>query len=77
MTKKDFEMVADVIKEMPSCSPNLRAQKESVARSFAERFAQINPRFNLAIFAKACGLELYQGPHDAAPVIVYKASDYQ
>lgn len=70
MTKKDFELVAAVIASYPEFAPTLRAAKVSFAAVFAERFAQVNPRFNIAIFAKACGLETVNG------AIVYRAAEY-
>lgn len=70
MTKKDFELVASIIASYPDHAPSLRTAKVSFANSFAERFAQVNPRFNLAIFAKACGLEVMNG------TIVYRVADF-
>lgn len=55
MTKKDFEFIASVIHNMPSHADSLRAQRQSCAAAFAERLAEINPRFNRERFLEACG----------------------
>lgn len=60
MTKKDFELVASVIASYPDFSPSLRTSKVSFAASFAKRFTQVNPRFDVTIFAKACGLAVHE-----------------
>lgn len=57
MTKKDFELVADVIKSMPGFAPSLRDQKASCAQAFAARLTLINPRFDRERFLKACGVQ--------------------
>lgn len=56
MTKKHFQIIAETIAAMPSFAPNLRAQKESCARAFADRLARENPRFDRARFLAACGV---------------------
>lgn len=56
MTKKHFELVARVIKSMPSFAPTLRAQRASCANAFADEFERENPRFDRARFLAACGV---------------------
>lgn len=51
MTKKDFELTAEVLRGI---SPK-RTRKECADR-FASRFAYINPRFDRERFFSACGL---------------------
>lgn len=57
MTKKDFEFIARVIAGMPDHAPTLRAQKASCARAFADALEKENPKFNTALFLKACNLK--------------------
>jgi len=52
MTRKDFELIADVIKGMED--PKAR---ESAAQAFADRLRLVNPRFNRARFMEACNVE--------------------
>lgn len=56
MTRKDFELIADVIAKMPSFAPNLRAAKASAASAFADRLKLVNPLFDRARFMEACGV---------------------
>ena len=49
-TKKDFQLVADVTKNI-----NDKDTRQSVAMNFAHRFAADNPRFDISRFVKACG----------------------
>lgn len=56
MTKKNFELVAATINSLPSFSATLRAQKLSVANTFADRFAKEFPRFDRDKFIQACGV---------------------
>ena len=55
MTKKHFQLIADIIIGMPVHAPSLRTAKRSAALSFADRFALEFPRFNRTFFLKACG----------------------
>lgn len=52
---RHFAFIAAVIAAMPSHAASLRAQKSSVANSFAEACARTNPRFDRRRFMKACG----------------------
>ena len=56
MTKKHFEFIASTIAAMPDFADSLRNQKASCARAFADALQKENPKFNRAIFVKACSL---------------------
>lgn len=62
MTKKDFEVIAQVLRdsrpEHNGSRDAFRATEQInvVSIAFADRFAQMNPRFNRAIFLRACGV---------------------
>ncbi len=53
MTKKDFELIAAVIKDLPL----KRADREAVARTFGARLLSTNPRFQFERFMSACEVE--------------------
>ena len=55
MTRKQFQIIANIIAAMPTHKPSLRAQKRSCALAFANGLAKENPRFNLDKFLAACG----------------------
>lgn len=55
MTKKDFQLIADIIKAMPDFAPSLRAQKDACAKAFADKLATTNPLFDRKRFLAACG----------------------
>jgi hypothetical protein len=61
MTRKDFQLIADVIKASNSklASPLHAAASsalhEELAYAFAAALTKANPRFNQALFLKACG----------------------
>lgn len=48
MTKKDFELIARIIRSLPSCV------REMVANYFVAGLGQENPAFQPARFLKAC-----------------------
>lgn len=52
MTRKDFVMIADVIRFLPLPL----ATRDIVALEFAEELATTNPRFDKERFVKACTL---------------------
>lgn len=52
MTKKDFELIASVIKPLEIDF------KGFIASCFADALASKNPRFNKDKFLKACGVEV-------------------
>lgn len=53
MTRKDFIFIAEVIRDMPTYTPSLRAQRESCAVAFADRLPETNPLFDRDRFLKA------------------------
>lgn len=53
MTRRDFEVIADVIKGMPGDEV---LDKATVALAFAKRLKLINPSFKTELFFKACGV---------------------
>jgi hypothetical protein len=61
MTKKDYELIADVLKDQRNLSlmPGFGDPTPAmVAKAFADRLATANPRFNRATFLRACGVEV-------------------
>ena len=54
MTKKDYELIARIIKEAGLAQNDL----ERIANDFAYTLASKNPRFNRDMFLKACGVEV-------------------
>jgi hypothetical protein len=64
MTRKDFELIAQTIRDL-RISTNLPGQdilsrietRNAVAQAFADSLVQTNPRFDKAKFLKACGVE--------------------
>jgi hypothetical protein len=53
MTKKDFELIADVIGKAWHGSADTRAD---IANAFADELEETNPRFDRARFLTACGV---------------------
>jgi hypothetical protein len=53
MTRKDFQLIADVLKAS-STSPMNRCVVQELAVTFASELAKINPRFNKQRFLDAC-----------------------
>lgn len=51
---RHFAFIASVIAGMPAHAATLRAQKRSVALTFADACAGTNPRFDRARFLRAC-----------------------
>ena len=50
-TRKDFQMVADLLKDNPNMD-----DRRAKAQDYAEKFKAMNPRFNKALFMKAAGI---------------------
>ena len=55
MTRKDFQLVADVLKAHQDGGDKDNVVR-GLAQSFAIELAKTNPRFNKALFLKACGV---------------------
>ena len=53
MTRKDFQLIADVLKAS-STSPMNRCVIKELAVSFASALAKTNPRFDQKRFVEAC-----------------------
>lgn len=53
MTRKDFQLIANVLKAS-STSPMNRCVIQELAVTFAAELAKTNPRFNQQLFIKAC-----------------------
>jgi hypothetical protein len=54
MTKKDFELIAQVLYSTKPASPTQHPQWVRTIGAFSEVLAQENPRFNIGKFEKAC-----------------------
>lgn len=50
-TRKDFQMVADLLKANPD-----EAKRKELAKDYCDKFAKMNPRFDKSRFMKACGI---------------------
>lgn len=61
MTKRDFELIADVIlgehKRHKYADVAVLDAVDNVAIEFADRLRRTNPAFDRARFLKACGVE--------------------
>ncbi len=57
MRRAHFELIASIIKAMPTHAPSLRAQRESCARAFAEGLKPTCGGFKPERFLRACGME--------------------
>jgi hypothetical protein len=60
MTRKDYELIAEVLKDRVDAYKNHNGELagvESAAYRLSNAFAQDNPRFNRGWFLKACGME--------------------
>ena len=56
MTRKDYEMIAKIIKKHRDESANAKAEFAEMIYSFSECLAYDNMRFNSEKFEEACGL---------------------
>ena len=59
MTRKDYQLIADVIKKTATCSEtgdSWPTSLEALALNFAQELQKDNPRFKPALFLKACGI---------------------
>ena len=50
-TRKDFQMVADLLKDNPNMD-----DRKAKAKDYCDKFKKMNPRFDSERFLKACGL---------------------
>ena len=56
MTKKDFELIADVFKYTQAANPSMTKCLWHTAKNMATELASTNPRFNRERFLAACGV---------------------
>ena len=54
MTRKDFELIADVLSNYHTGEKAQKDTVEQIALTFAHRLQSTNPRFNIQRFVKAC-----------------------
>ena len=56
MTRKDFQLIADVLKRHAVISDNMTKTNviKAIALDFAVQLKDTNPRFNIQRFIKAC-----------------------
>ena len=54
MTRKDFELIADVLNNYHTGEKAQKDTVEQIALTFAQRLQSTNPRFNVQRFVKAC-----------------------
>jgi len=54
MTRKDFEMIAEIIRNVPQ--QQQEDARRYIAWQFAERLRGVNPRFDGERFLKACNV---------------------
>ena len=59
MTKRDFELIARVVRNMTSASMGYQSTRARllVAENFSGELSVDHPRFDRARFLKACGVE--------------------
>jgi len=57
MTRKDYELIARIIKKHRDDSAMAKAEFAEMIYSFSECLAYDNVRFNSETFEKACGLD--------------------
>ena len=54
MTRKDFELIADVLNNYHTGEKAQKDTVEQIALTFAHRLQATNPRFNVQRFVQAC-----------------------
>lgn len=54
MTKRDFELIARVIRSVPSWDESDSARRRELAMTFANALTETNPRFDRERFLEAC-----------------------
>lgn len=57
MTKKDYELIAIVISDLPSFVEVTEVGHERIALRFAGALKSKNPKFNRNKFLQACGVK--------------------
>ena len=54
MTKKDFQLIADVIRALPYWTAEEKKTRKDLTFRFADQLAETNPRFDRDKFIRAC-----------------------
>ena len=54
MTRKDYKLIAEILKKSAPFGPHFSMQ--ALAVSFAQELKKDNPNFKPALFLKACGI---------------------
>jgi hypothetical protein len=68
MTKKDYELIARIMREYNGRAiDSERFVLSEVAKTFATELAAGNPRFDRATFLRACGIEVSDDPNPINP----------
>ena len=57
MTRKDFQLIADVINEFPRLDYGVESVIEELAEELADALAGTNERFDREKFLAACGVK--------------------
>ena len=57
MTRRDFELIARVLRETTNGPDMPEPLREHIARTFANELAGTNPRFDRVRFLRACRAE--------------------
>jgi len=56
MSKKDYELIAKVIRDWNTAIIGMDTVRASIARAFASELVNGNRRFDMPRFLKACGV---------------------
>ena len=57
MTRKDYKLIANIIKKHRNESANAKAEFAEMVESFCQELKADNPNFKREVFESACGLE--------------------
>lgn len=57
MTRKDYKLIANIIKKHRDESANAKAEFAEMVDSFCRELKAENPNFKREVFESACGLE--------------------
>ena len=55
MSRKDYELIASILRAMPDHAATLRHVKQTAINAFVAGLQKDNPKFNESVFRKACG----------------------
>ena len=71
MTRKDYEMIAKIIKKHRDDSAMAKAEFSEMIYSFSEYLAYDNMRFNSEKFEQACGLDSHWNNSPSALGVIF------